>query len=157
MSTKLNFDEFLHDCLHELQAKTQVQMNTWGIHKPGRWDIDSSTGLLTFRFKDGVRADCKIQIIGTFSTITNTWLWSWGNASIPTPMHRDSLRVKRYGEQRHHKQLTQAKWPANEQSAWLMTALAVKLCQAKGAYRCPGGDVISFVSIHSVRLSKVAE
>lgn len=156
MNPKTNFDEYLHECLHELQDKTRAQMNSWGIHKAGHWDIDTSTGLLTFHFKDGMVADCKIQVIGTFSAITYTWLWSWGNASIPKPMHRDSLRVRRYGEQRQLKQLTQ-KWPANEQSAWLMTALAVKLCSAKGAYRCPGGDVTTFVAIHSVRLSKRAD
>src|ERR1041385_3746882 len=79
MKKQPDLEGILEKSMMELQAKTLAQMNGWGIHKPGHWGVDLSSRLLVFSFNDGKMADCRIQVIGTFSTITNTWLWSWAN------------------------------------------------------------------------------
>jgi hypothetical protein len=148
------FETLLDASVKELQAKQEAHKQGWRLGQAKRWDLDQSLGNLIFTFEDGVIATCPAQIIGSFDTKGNTWLWAWANPSIMDSLKRDSLQVKDYGEKHKIERLTSAKWPATETDSWAMAALAYKLCGSQGVYRGPAGPTFVFISFGEVTLSK---
>ncbi|MBV9928900.1 MAG: hypothetical protein JOZ96_28065 [Acidobacteria bacterium] len=140
--------------LEELRLKTQANVESWGLDRISRWDLDQDTGELAFSFADGTKAVAPAQIIGTYNSEDHTWLWAWDNPSVEDSLKKDALKVRKYGEEHHVGRLTKSKWVGTEEEAWAMTALAVKLCGEQGAYRGPAGGTKVFIAFGPVTLSK---
>lgn len=149
------FQTLLDTSLRELQLKTATHQGTWRLGKSKRWDVDQSKGNLVFTFEDGIIVTCPAQIIGSFNSSANSWLWAWANPTIDDTLKRDSLRVRSYGEERKIGRLTEQKWEGSEDDAWKMTALACKLCGSEGAYRGPAGTTYIFMTFGKVELKKI--
>jgi hypothetical protein len=140
--------------IEELELKTRGHVEAWGLDKIDRWDLNQDTGELLFSFADGLQAVAPAQIIGTYNSEDQTWLWAWANPSIDEKLRKDALKVREYGQKHRIEQLTKAKWRGTEKDAWAMTALAVKLCGEQGAYRGPAGSTNVFIAFGGVKLSK---
>jgi hypothetical protein len=153
MSSESEYETLLESSIKELRDKTQAHMS-WGLGSFDEWDVDQESGLLIFTNADGTRAECPVQIIGSFNTKDNTWLWAWDNPSILEPLLQDALKVKAYGEKHQIESLTARTWVGEESDAWAMTALAMKLCNAQGGYRGPADSTHVFMTFGKVKLSK---
>src|SRR5215813_6288208 len=140
--------------VEELAIKTRAHQEAWGLGKIDRWDLSQHTGELVFSLPDGMKAVCPAQIIGTYNSQDQTWLWAWANPSIDEKLRADALKVRKYGEEHHIDRLTKSKWKGTEDDAWAMAALAVKLCGEQGAYRGPSGATYVFITFGEVKLSK---
>ena len=140
--------------IEELKLKTEGHVKTWGLDRIERWDLSQDSGQLVFSLPHDMRAVAPAQIIGTYNTEDNTWLWAWANPSIEEKLKVDSLKVRKFGEEHHVDKLTQRKWTGTENDAWAMVALAVKLCEEQGAYRGPAGATQVFIAFGGVTLSK---
>jgi len=115
------------------------------------WHLDQETGKLTFS-KDGVtKVIADAQIVGSYSTYSHTWMWSWANKYVDEGMKKDMGRVKAYGESHRYKELTTAKWECDEHYAGTMTAAAGYLLKSKGAYRGPAEDGYVYMLITDIR------
>ena len=154
MLTKGDFDALLERSMTELALKTEAHQGGWGLGKYDRWDINQQEGNLIFSDPERGRAVCPAQIIGSWESEQSTWLWAWDNPSVREHLKRDALKVKEFGEQNGIEQLIQPEWVLSERDAWKMTALAVHLCGAQGAYRGPAGTAFIFMSFSAVELSK---
>jgi hypothetical protein len=140
--------------IEELDLKTKGHVEAWDLDNIDRWDLNQDTGELLFSFADGLRAVAPAQIIGTYNSEDQTWLWAWANPSIDEKLRKDALKVREYGQKHRTEQLTKAKWKGTEKDAWAMAALAVKLCGEQGAYRGPAGSTYVFIAFGGVKLSK---
>jgi hypothetical protein len=87
--------------VEELALKTQTHKEAWGLGKIERWDLSQDTGELVFSLPDGIKAVCPAQIIGTYNSQDQTWLWAWANPSIDEKLRADALNVRKYGEEHH--------------------------------------------------------
>lgn len=151
-----NPDEFqtlLDASMQELQLKTEAH-KAWGLGTFDHWNVDQDVGDLVFTSEVGTTAVAPVQIIGSFSTNDNSWLWAWDNPSINDALKVDAAKLKEYGETHGIEQLTSRKWTGTEDDAWAMAALAVKLCDAQGAYRGPAGATYIFMTFGKVSISK---
>lgn len=145
------FKALLDGSMEGLRLQTASHQNVWHFGEAQRWDFFQDTGELIFTFPDRiVRAPA--QIIGTFSGSSQTWMWSWANSSIENALTRDASRVRAYGEEHGLRRLTEAQWSGDEQHAWMMTALACRLCEANGAYRGPAGSTFVFFTFGEVQI-----
>jgi len=140
--------------VEELALKTQAHKEMWGLGNIERWDLSQITGELVFSLPNGLKAVCPAQIIGTYNSKDQTWLWAWANPSIDEKMRANALKVRKYGEEHKIDRLTKSKWKGTEDDAWAMAALAVKLCEEQGAYRGPAGATYVFITFGEVKLSK---
>ena len=147
------FQDLLDASVQELQVKTEAH-KAWGLGTFDRWDIDQEVGDLVFSNADGTKAVAPAQIIGSFSTNDNSWLWAWDNPSIVDGLKLHSRKLREYGEQHGIEKLTTRKWTGTEDDAWAMAALAVRLCEAQGAYRGPAGTSYVFMTFGEVKISK---
>lgn len=147
------FRSLLEGSREALRLQTQAHCDSWGLGKSGRWDFDQDSGELVFTFPDKI-ARAPGQIIGSFNTRENSWLWAWANPSILDAIKRDSMKVRDYGGQHGIRRLTTAKWQGAESDAWDMAALACRLCQSNGAYRGPAGATLIFITFGEVQLTQ---
>jgi hypothetical protein len=148
-----NFDELCEKARANLATQTAAHQGTWGLGTSERWNLDQETGQLAFTFSDRI-AVCPAQIIGTWNSKAETWLWAWSNKSILAPLASVSHKMRQYGEQHRIGRLTTAKWSASGDEAWLMAALASLLFQQQGAYRGPAGETHVFMTFGEITIRK---
>jgi hypothetical protein len=149
-----DFDELVATSIRELNAKNEVHKAAWGLGTLDRWDLDQDAGTLVFTGDDGTTVTTQAQIIGSFSTNDNSWLWAWDNSSIDDKLKADARKLKAYGEQHGIDKLKTRKWTGTEEDAWVMAALAVKLTGAEGAYRGPAGNAYVFITFRNIQVTK---
>src|ERR1051326_4856403 len=93
-----DFETLLRSSMEELMERTQAHQLTWGFGTEDEWLLDQDQGQLTFKFP-GRNTTAQVQIIGTYNTQTETWLWAWANPLIADHLKAEALRLKEYGEQ----------------------------------------------------------
>lgn len=139
------YGQFEHEAYEYLKAQQDILISEYGMTQYERWDYDQETGEFVFSDAGVPKLIARFQVVGSISTISNTWLWSWANPSIEENVKKDIHEVKRFGEERGLRELTEEKWSAGEVEGWGMTNIAAMLLKAKGAYRCPSDNGPLFV------------
>ena len=143
--TEDQFNTLIAQSVKDLQIKIDNCKSEFKIGTYKRFDWNQETGELIWS-DDGVKkVIAKVQFVGSVSTISNTWLWSWENPSILDGMKNEMNKVKAFGKENKIEKLTTAKWPAEEVDGWEMTAIAAHILKAKGAYRSPGKTGFTFM------------
>lgn len=143
--------DFLANCcgfLHERQQKLSEDYDI-GSHK--RWDWDQDKGELVFSNDGGPAVIAAIEFVGSISTVSNTWLWSWANFSLSENVRTLMKKVRDFGELQGYPRLTTPKWSGEEVDGWEMTSIAAYVLDALGAYRTPGETGFTFLAITDIR------
>jgi hypothetical protein len=133
--------------LNERQAQLGEQFQIWSYE---RYDWDQDSGQLVFSHAGKRRVIADIVFVGSLSTRSNTWLWSWANNSHLESMKAKMREVRRYGQEHRLLKLAGAHWNATEHDGWEMTAIAALLLGAAGAYRTPSDYGFTFMLMTSV-------
>jgi hypothetical protein len=151
---KLDFDTLLDRSMEELRIKTAAHDGTWQLGEAD-WDIDQDAGTIVFTSPKGITATCSVQVIGTFNSDENSWLWGWDHPSVDPALQEHARLCRTYGERHDIDYLTAQKIEnSSEDDAWQLTALACKLADAQGAYRGAMGSTLVFVTFGKPRLTK---
>jgi hypothetical protein len=148
--TQEEFASFVEDCRNELRQKIASSVDKWKLTKFARFNFDQETGQIEFLDGEGPDIVCEVQVIGTYSKATRTWLWAWKNDFILDKLKDDSLIVNEFGDRHGLERLLDPKWEATEEDAWDMTAVAAHLSPAEGAYRLPNRDVMIFMLLKRI-------
>ena len=149
----VEFRALLDRCMEELRIKTEAHVAAWGLGTTDRWDLDQDDGRLVFTTKK-VTASAPAQIIGTYSSESETFLWAWDHPSVVAPLQEHAKRVRQYGKKHGIGTLTNRKLECGQQEAWELTALACHLCDAQGAYRGLAGPAFVFMTFGEVTVSQ---
>jgi len=145
------FEKLLADSREYLNQQQKKLDQDFALSSHERWNIDQETGELSFSNKGKVAVVAKVQFVGSISTTSDTWLWSWANSSVLPTLTVEIAKVRDYGEQRHFDALTQRKWEADLDDGWNMAAITNYLLKAKGVYRAPAGEIYVFLVITDIR------
>ncbi|SUJ07152.1 Uncharacterised protein [Sphingobacterium spiritivorum] len=75
----------------------EKQLDFGGLIGENNWNVNMQTGTLSF----GDALTFPIQVLGTFSHSSETWLWSWANekAGLSEHLMHEALKLKKYGEE----------------------------------------------------------
>ncbi len=146
-----SYNTFLNRCLTELEAKNHALSDQYGLGSYGRWDVDQTTGVLTFSNKGVAAIVCDVDFLGSFSSVTNTWLWGWANESILEPLTKNVLRVREYGEREGWDDLVTRKIECSEDEAWSFAAAALRILDGLGVYRGPTGNGCVMMMIKTIQ------
>lgn len=117
------------------------------------WQFDMVAGQLTFVGKFTLN----IQLIGSESSVSNTWLWAWANeiSAIPENLLEDALLMKAYGGEHQVGALSNAQLDLdNDHHGHNFAMVASGLCHADAYYRAPYEQGALFVTIHDDQIPK---
>ncbi len=116
-----------------------------------RFDWNQETGEIVFSDQGVPKVVATIQFVGSISTRSGTWLWSWDNPTVLEGIKDQMHRVRDFGTEHGLPMLTTAKWEADEIDGWEMTAITAKILEARGAYRSPHEDGFTFMVFTDIR------
>jgi hypothetical protein len=146
-----DYERLIQQSIEELRLKTAAHDATWHLGE-ATWNVDQDAGEIVFTAPNGIIATSSVQIIGTFNSLDNTFLWGWDHPSVEPPLRKHAKQVRAFGEQFNIKDTR--KLTCTEQDAWRFAAFACKICEAQGAYRGPAGTTFVFMTFGEVSLSK---
>ncbi len=134
------FEKFRHTAQHELTDLNNRCKQEFSI---GHWEgceYDSKKGTIVFSEGGAPKVIAMVQVVGTTSARSKSWLWGWANESVPRDRTVLLEKVRAFGKTEGLDILTEASWPDDEYHGWEMTAITAKLVCAKGGYRMRRAD-----------------
>ncbi len=152
MEDTAEFRQLIEQSIAHLQALTAAHDSLWHIGEAD-WAVDLDAGIITFDSPDGMRATAPVQVIGTYNTDDETWLWGWDHPSVSPPVDQHAQQMLQYGTQHNIADLTTRKLLCIEERCWELTAVACFLSKAQGAYRGDAGATLVFMTFGEVSLS----
>lgn len=146
------FGHLVKDSLIYLDKQQEKCERGFGLKQLNRMDYEQETGKMIFS-EVGVipRVVADFQIVGSLSARSLTWLWAWDNPYLIESTCRAVMKVKKFGKENAISKLTEPKWKATEKDAWEMTAIAVWLLKAKGAYTFLSDDIQVFTVFTGIK------
>jgi hypothetical protein len=152
-----DFASLLNESYDYLNKQIEWVNEEYKIGSYERYDFDDERGEIIFSNRGIPMVIAEYQDVGSISTISNTWLWSWANESIPEHTKNLVRCVRSFGETYALDRFTTAKWDADEIDGWEMTALTAKLLSAKDYYRAPTEKLFIFVIFTEIRWAEEPE
>jgi hypothetical protein len=138
--TAEEFSQFRHESIHSLKRLNEANEREFRISSWPRYDYDFDSGTLSFS-QDGItKVLASILVVGTTSQTAGNWLWSWANAHLPDNVSESVKKVRDFGASESIAELAEPYLADDEYLGWAMTAVAAKIMEAKGAYRCPANN-----------------
>lgn len=135
--TEEEFAQFRHSAHHELMELNSLCEQQFFVGHWERWDYDGDLGTITFSEGGLAKVIAEVQLVGTTSTRSGTWLWGWANDSVPRSRTIQIDQVRAFGIAESLPVLSEPSWHDDEYHGWEMTAIAAKLLHARGGYRAP--------------------
>jgi hypothetical protein len=92
-----------------------------------------------------------IQVLGSFSRSSETWLWIWENKAggYSESIMKQALLLKKYGEENQIDLLSVGKFDATNDDLHLIGMIASKMFDSRGYYLADYGQGIMVVTIKS--------
>jgi hypothetical protein len=143
-------DRLVQKAVGFLKEKQALLLEQFQIESFERYDWHQESAQLVFSQAGKPRVIADVAFVGSLSTHSNTWLWSWANDSLLEPVKAKMREVRDYGEEHRLLKLAGAHWKATEPDGWEMTAVAALLLDAVGAYRSPHENGFVFMVLTQV-------
>lgn len=137
------------DMIEQLGA---AHSQTWGLGTAERWDLDQTSGLITWTFPDKT-ATAPAQILGSYNADAGSWLWAWANSSILPELGRDAATVRDWALDHGVEALTIPKVDCDPDQADSMIALAVRVTEATGFYKGGSAGAVPIITFGPVTLT----
>jgi len=119
------------------------------------WNADVPAGTISF----GPALVFPMQILGTFSHASETWLWAWANteSGLPPRLLSQAEQLRSYGEQHGIELLTASGFEASDRDLHLIGCIASGMFGASGYYLANYGQGTMVVTIKSELVDGVAK
>lgn len=147
----VDIDRFWADAWRNLVARQQALARKARLAQAS-WSVDQIQGLIHFERTDGATLSAPVQIIGAWNPETHAFTWAWDHPSVQTRLRADAERTRWFGEKHGLAELTDRSLVVSEQEAWRLTAVAMKVNGAAGAYRGPTDGPVVFMTLRDLRL-----
>ena len=117
------------------------------------WNVDMDLGTISF----GPQLAFPLQVLGTFSHSSETWLWAWANTQSDQPAHllRQARQLQAYGEQHDIELLTASGFDATQQDLHVIGSIASGMFGASGYYLANYGPGTMVLTIKSEQIDQV--
>jgi hypothetical protein len=142
----VDLDQYCAEAWAELKDRQDKLARDYGL-ADALWCVNQDTGLIEFECKDGAMVRAPVQIIGSLNPQTNVFAWGWRHPNVQARLRANAERTRWFGEKHGLHELTDPKVSASEADAWRLTAMAVKVNAAVGAYRAPTDGPLVFMTI----------
>jgi hypothetical protein len=138
-----------------LDQQVAMQAGSWHLGESQTWTADFLEGTLRFRTAEGLNGTAKIQIIGSYSKVDQTFTWGWDHPVATEPLKQHALLVRDWGRKAELAALTNRRVPCSVEDAWNFAALTNHLAKSEGVFRGPSGVAWVFMTMSDVKIELV--
>lgn len=135
-----DFESLINQATEYLRSANEKNNRLFGIDGYSRYEYDLFRNEIWWSDRDDPKVRAKVTIVGSISTKSDTWLWSWANPHFKDVEIGPIFAVRDFGERECIRKLIEEKWAANEVDGWEMTSVSARLLEAQGAYKSPHAD-----------------
>lgn len=130
----------------------EKQLDFGDLIGDNNWNINIGNGEISF----GENFVFPIQVLGTISHSSQTWLWAWANAQsgLSDNILKDSLFLKKYGEDNGIDLLRNNTFDFSKEDLHLMGIIASGINDSSAYYICDYGQGAMVVIIKSDKIEK---
>jgi hypothetical protein len=146
--------DFIEAAREGLAQQTAAHSATWHFGEEESWAADLDDETIVFTFADGTTAKAAIQIVGTYNTLDETFLWAWDHPYIPENLRHHAQLAKEWGKNNRVKQFTARKITCSEDEAWSFAAVTNRLAGANGVYRGPDETRLVFMTFGELTIER---
>jgi hypothetical protein len=111
------------------------------------WLVDQNAGIIQFERKDGAQVTAPVQIIGAWNPRTQIFRWAWDHPMVAQRLRNDAERTRWFGDKHGLEELTVKSLKLDEQDAWRLAAVAMKVNGSYGVYRAPTEGPVIFMTL----------
>ena len=124
-----------------------------GVIGTNNWNIDMKLGTISF----GEGLEFPIQVLGTISYSSQTWLWAWANteSGLSENIIQQALALKKYGEENEIDLLKNASFNFSKEELHIVGMIASGMFGSSGYYIADYGQGALVVTIKSDRIDAV--
>lgn len=117
------------------------------------WQFDMDSGTIAF----GPERVFPVQLLGTFSHQSDSWLWAWANeqSGIPARLLEQARQLRSYGEQHGIERLTTPSFAATDMDLHAIGSIAAGMFDASGYYLADYGQGILVLTVKSEQVDRV--
>lgn len=128
------------------------QRNLYAVIGDNAWNADLDKGEISF----GGNLAFPIQVLGTFSHSSKTWLWGWANtkSNIPSNLLQQALQLKSHGEVHEIPLLKHSDFDAEINDLHLIGMIASGMFNTSAYYLADYGQGIMLVTFKSATIDK---
>jgi hypothetical protein len=131
------------------------QNDVYAIIGDNAWNVDMTAGSITF----GSQLTFPIQVLGSFSHSSETWLWAWANeqSALPEALLTQARQLRAYGEQYDIDLLTVSTFDATPNDLHAIGSIASGMFGASGYYLANYGQGTLVVTFQSEQVDQVTK
>jgi hypothetical protein len=151
-----DYTAFLRNSLEFAGKVSEDSKKKYSLESYERWDLSQDTGILTLtseKLSDSVKS--LIQIVGTFSHSSTSWLWAWGNRHVKDCLCLDAELVHSYGLEHEIPELMTSAFDSTIDEAWDFSAVTLKLGGGVGLYSGDFGEGRIFMVLKTIDIVNV--
>lgn len=131
------YEKFRDEACQKFLERSKKVNEEFKLASWPRWDYTQETGELVFSEKGVPKVIAKVQAAGSWSKLSDTWMWAWNNSSLLPSVKKDVDKLRKFGIENNFAELKDPLWACDKEYAWTVTAVAGHLLNAKTAYRAP--------------------
>ena len=146
--------DFIEGAYEGLQLQTDFHRQTWKLGEENNWDVDLNQGTLTFSFTDGKIVKTDIQVIGTFNSNDDSFMWGWDHPSVPNNLAQHAILAKEWGTKFNESDYSTLQISCSLDDVWKMSSVVNRLAEANGVYRGNSNGTFVFMTMGSLEMSK---
>lgn len=145
------FERWVTAARAETQRRMTEAQRRFGLGSHARYELDLADAVITFFDASGAaRVKARVQVAGTWSPNSETWLWSWENESVPAQACESVQLVRHRGEREGVSWLQASVVECDEGMAWSLASLAAHLLDAQAVYRTASAKSRVFLLLFEV-------
>jgi len=131
------------------------QNDVYEVIGDNSWNVDMMAGTISF----GPPLVFPMQLLGSFSHSSETWLWAWANeqSGLPEPLLSQARQLRAYGEQYDIDLLTVSQFDATQTDLHAIGSIAVGMFGASGYYLANYGQGTLVLTMQSEQIDQVAK
>lgn len=140
----MDYEEFAAEKWQQIMQVQEKFREESGIDRYKHWYYDADLALLRLYNDDEDQLFFKYIPVGTFSLISETWMWSWFNEYSAEPNKDNILAIKDFGIKNDYNKLTEGTFPADEFDCWEFASIALDTLDGMGLYRASSEKLQSY-------------
>ena len=147
-----DYEQWVTAARQRVQAGMDSARERFGLGTHARYETDLEKATIRFFDADDVeQARAHIQVAGSWSPNSETWMWGWENESVPEAAVSRLDPIAEVGRDKDVPALQAHVVECDEAQSWSLAALAADIVDAQCVYRTGNAQNRAFLLLFDLR------